>query len=529
MGNSIYLGGGIKSAFCGGNVKEIWQGTDKLFPSGGDFVYLTNFENYDGQTGIDTPIIGSPKNFGLSNYHYSYDAVSSIIGNTKYRVFTGPSFTGADRDFLCDFTLSDTYTIDFVVKFNAVSDMWRDVTMQGLGIYAAPAGTQPKTATAYGVYNYDSTTSYAFSCCPIASNRIYCRDGFTNITPNNWDTYAFGTGSLYYSAYYSYYTNLGTDLTRDSHVAIILDNASKQYRFYVNGILTTIAQSNILELVKFYATNRNKVGMAITNFAIRKGDFSIGTGTDSTFPVPSRPYKNVISELNKDVELYTTFKNLDTESFIDVPEIGAPYEIPSSSRNFVSKLENRQFHTVNGNGLTINGGSASTGILFNFSDGKPRSIELNYCVDSFGGYFSVNLRRKSDNRVFNMMNYHYYDYNTSIIMNKNYTVYNGSYNSSRGGTGQCINGETGNNSLYGINRLSILAAILDPVNNLATLYSNGWRACSCICTDWDGDWEIVVYGTKPIYVTGITIIKGDMSLSTDENLYRFCPVMRMVL
>lgn len=33
MGNSIYLGGGIKSAFCGGNVKEIWQGTDKLFPS----------------------------------------------------------------------------------------------------------------------------------------------------------------------------------------------------------------------------------------------------------------------------------------------------------------------------------------------------------------------------------------------------------------------------------------------------------------------------------------------------------------
>lgn len=35
MANSIYLGGGIKSAFCGGNVKEIWQGTNKLFPSGG--------------------------------------------------------------------------------------------------------------------------------------------------------------------------------------------------------------------------------------------------------------------------------------------------------------------------------------------------------------------------------------------------------------------------------------------------------------------------------------------------------------
>lgn len=31
MANSIYLGGGIKSAFCGGNVKAIWQGVNKLW------------------------------------------------------------------------------------------------------------------------------------------------------------------------------------------------------------------------------------------------------------------------------------------------------------------------------------------------------------------------------------------------------------------------------------------------------------------------------------------------------------------
>lgn len=44
MGNSIYLGGGIKSAFCGGNVKEIWQGTNKLFPSGGDKLVIDGLE-----------------------------------------------------------------------------------------------------------------------------------------------------------------------------------------------------------------------------------------------------------------------------------------------------------------------------------------------------------------------------------------------------------------------------------------------------------------------------------------------------
>lgn len=44
MGNSIYLGGGIKSAFCGGNVKEIWQGANKLFPSGGDKLVIDGLE-----------------------------------------------------------------------------------------------------------------------------------------------------------------------------------------------------------------------------------------------------------------------------------------------------------------------------------------------------------------------------------------------------------------------------------------------------------------------------------------------------
>lgn len=89
MGNSIYLGGGIKSAFCGGNVKEIWQGTNKLFPSGGGgLVYETNFVNLDLESGVDIPKFGKNRNWsnfsGISKTTATYDNVEYNVLRVGY-------------------------------------------------------------------------------------------------------------------------------------------------------------------------------------------------------------------------------------------------------------------------------------------------------------------------------------------------------------------------------------------------------------------------------------------------------------
>lgn len=92
MGNSIYLGGGIKSAFCGGNVKEIYQGTNKLFPSGGEvidinYVQIGNLlwqsENLDLK--LDTIDIGAIREYNVPcAWYYKNDEQTYGKDGLKY-------------------------------------------------------------------------------------------------------------------------------------------------------------------------------------------------------------------------------------------------------------------------------------------------------------------------------------------------------------------------------------------------------------------------------------------------------------
>lgn len=127
MGNSIYLGGGIKSAFCGGNVKEIWQGTNKLFPSGGsadisNYLYLTYFDRTEEIDGVvyDKPLKGRS---GLKNQFFSFtQQTTTILKDAKkpYRVCTA-LFSNRSSDNVMFTEASNKFTFEAFVKRNGLN------------------------------------------------------------------------------------------------------------------------------------------------------------------------------------------------------------------------------------------------------------------------------------------------------------------------------------------------------------------------------------------------------------------------
>lgn len=93
MGNSIYLCGGLKSAYCGGNVKEIWQGSNKIFGGGGSSIW-------DGET--------------LSQ---DWRTSGHIKTASEFADFLSSNFSNADLDVILDVDV-DMANIPFETNSN---------------------------------------------------------------------------------------------------------------------------------------------------------------------------------------------------------------------------------------------------------------------------------------------------------------------------------------------------------------------------------------------------------------------------
>jgi len=288
MANSIYLGGGIKSAFCGGNVKEIWQGTNKLWSKKQDgFIYLTDFSNYDNETGIDYPTIGSPTTI-RSNEDENGDRLSvsieqyrsDFVGNTtraKFNPKANDVFYYPIEPIL-SLTDEDKITMEYIYSFIPASGY-------------AWAGT-------YGV-------TYDYIAEGVGRNRRHCAGCYGN----NWASRNSGGISVQYEKNSvirkgNVYTSWRGDtfgvspsgvlgaisfgpLTTEHHFALVLDNVAKRVKVYVDGELC--AEADAINIRSFaYGIFVQNLGLYLTQVAIRNGDLSTDDG--QTFPVPTKPY-----------------------------------------------------------------------------------------------------------------------------------------------------------------------------------------------------------------------------------------------
>lgn len=280
MGNSIYLGGGIKSAFCGGNVKEIYQGTNKLFPSGGEgeIIYLTNFENYNSDTGIDIPKFGgdlswaSADSYKMSGTIEDYE--SDFIGKSKRFKINSTSYYTAYAKFPLWNELDDI-SIDFLVS-TIFGRNWCSVYF---GIY------QKGYVQAYSVNDYFGRNFAGWACNRYAGN-VWDIEGYS------WNNVDWGETNL------SDTPNDGPEIrlfgnaisnVNEHHFGCVFSKSKNLYKLFVDGVLVhkeSVTKFDELGIM----FNANSSVFRISNLCIRKGDYSSGDDEGAIFKVPQKPY-----------------------------------------------------------------------------------------------------------------------------------------------------------------------------------------------------------------------------------------------
>lgn len=271
MANSIYLGGGIKSAFCGGNVKEIWQGTNKLFPSGGDFKFLSYFNNFNLETKEDTPLIGEKYNLVPHNNK----GPSPSISTTTYNGVEYPMLLEKIANHANEIPNLDVYSLEALIYLgtNRMEYGW-------LGNSTAVCYTNN-----VGVGIIIHTGPDEKSSGPIR-NVVYNTQHIGtfhrwNDSPTNRVVSFSIVGGL----------NRGTN--KSYHFAKVVDNINKKTRLYVDGVCILTAdyyQESEFSTELFGSWNDYNNGyVGISQLAVREGDCSINNGEN--YPVPTKPYR----------------------------------------------------------------------------------------------------------------------------------------------------------------------------------------------------------------------------------------------